>query len=62
MSYVVHIHYSSKALQVVHKIDPPHENKKMEGRVRERRKKISGEVGNLKKKIDSTNKMSKRPN
>ena len=28
---------------------PPHENRKMEGGVRERHQKISGELGNLKK-------------
>ena len=35
---------------------PPHENRKMQGRGRERLQ-ISGEIRNLEKPIDGTNKM-----
>ena len=44
---------------------PPHENRKIERRVRKRHQKISGEVGNLEITKDGTNKMrdmSEKPN
>ena len=34
---------------------PPHENRKIERRVRKRHQKISGEVGNLERTKDGTN-------
>ena len=51
--------------QLPHSLYPPHENRKMEGRVRERHQKINVEVGNIERTIDGTNKMkdmSKKPN
>ena len=51
--------------QLHYSLYPPHENRKIEGGVRERHQKISGEVVNLDKTKDGTNKiknMSKRPN
>ena len=44
---------------------PPHENRKIERRVRKIHHEISGELGNLERTKDGTNKMkdmSKRPN
>ena len=46
-------------------LHPQHENRKVEIRVRKRHQKIIGEVGNLERTKDGTNKMkgmSKRPN
>ena len=51
--------------QLPHSLYPPHENRNMEARVRERHLMISEEVGNLERTKDGTNKMrdiSKRPN
>ena len=51
--------------QIPHSLYPPHENINMERRLRERHQKISGEVGDLEKTKDGTNKMrdmSERPN
>ena len=43
--------------ELPHSLYPLHENRKMEGIVRERHQEISGEVGNQERTKDGTNKM-----
>ena len=50
--------------QQPHSLYPPHDNREMEGRVREKYQKISGEIENLERTIDRAKNirdMSKRP-